>query len=111
VKRRSQKTGQWVSRYLTSGLLFLCGKKISENRYPGKQISESALGDDEISENRDATKQISETALGEKTKTVNRNKTRDLAAGLEISSKAADIWVQTDEISCMMTEITTYDTI
>ena len=33
---------------------------------------------------------------------------QDLAAGLEISSKAADIWVQTDEISCMMTEITTY---
>jgi len=51
--------------------------------------------------------------LGEKKekKTVNRSKTRDLAAGLEISSKAADIWVQTDEISCRMrmTEITTYD--
>jgi len=46
--------------------------------------------------------------LGEKRKTVNRNKTRDLAAGLEISSKAADIWVQTDEVSCRMTEITTY---
>jgi len=48
--------------------------------------------------------------LGEKKKTVNsnRSKTRDLAAGLEISTKAADIWVQTDEISCMMTEITTY---
>jgi len=47
--------------------------------------------------------------LGEKKNTVNRSKTRDLAAGLEISSKAADIWVQTDEISCRMTEITTYD--
>jgi len=47
--------------------------------------------------------------LGEKKKTVNRSKIRDLAAGLEISSKAADIWVQTDEISCRMTEITTYE--
>jgi len=48
--------------------------------------------------------------LGEKKKTVNRRKTRDLAAGLEISSKAADIWVQMDKISCRMTEITTYGT-
>jgi len=46
--------------------------------------------------------------LGKKKKTVNRSKTKYLAAGLEISTKAADIWVQTDEISCMMTEITTY---
>jgi len=61
--------------------------------------------DDEISENRNATKQISETALGEEKKTVNRSKTRDLAAGLEISSKAADIWVQTDKILSHLREI------
>jgi len=86
-RRRYQKTDKVASRSLSLHL----GMKRSE-----------------ISENRNATKQISETAVGEKQKTVNRSKTRDLAAGLEISTKAADIWVQTDEISCMMTEITTY---